>query len=238
MGNVRLNRFIALCGAASRRGADALIAAGKVEINGERAVSPAVDVDMEKDAVTVEGRALRPPEEKVYIMLNKPAGVLSSCGDDRGRPTVTDIVKYGGARLFPVGRLDMDTEGLLLLTNDGDFAFRLTHPKYETPKKYLAVVSGCPGEKSLSLLREGIEVDGRRTAGASIEVLSSGGGKTKLHVTIREGRNRQIKKMFEAVGHRVIYLKRIAIGGLRLGDLKTGHWRPLGPRDFEALREK
>ena len=235
---MRLNRFIALCGAASRRGADALIAAGKVQINGERALSPAVDVDAKKDSVTVEGRTLRPPEEKVYIMLNKPAGVLSSCGDDRGRPTVTDIVKYGSARLFPVGRLDMDTEGLLLLTNDGDFAFRLTHPKHETPKKYLAVVSGCPGEKSLGLLREGIEVDGRKTAGASIEVLSYGGGKIKLHVTIREGRNRQIKKMFEAVGHRVIYLKRIAIGGLGLGNLKTGHWRLLGPRDFEALREK
>jgi 23S rRNA pseudouridine2605 synthase len=232
---VRLNRYIALCGYASRRGADSLIADGKVKINGITAQTMAPDVDTKNDIVSVEGNELSLPKSKVYVMLNKPAGYICSCSDERGRKTVIDIVKEADARLFPVGRLDYDTEGLLILTNDGDFAYRCTHPKHEIRKTYYAVIEGSPEKSSLDKIRKGIIIDDKTTSEAEINVIESGCGKTSLNVTIHEGRNRQVKKMFESIGHEVIHLKRVSIGDLTLGSLKTGEWRIMNKDDFGLL---
>lgn len=232
---MRLNKYIASCGVASRRGADAMISAGRVSVNGERVFSLGTDVDPENDTVCVDGEAVSPEAEKIYIVLNKPAGVLCTCSDDRGRKTVLSLLGDIGARLYPVGRLDYDTEGLLLLTNDGDFAFRCTHPRHELSKTYHAVVRGRLDGVAIRALREGVDVDGRPTAKALVKVELREGDRTRLCITIREGRNRQVKKMFEAVGCRVEHLKRTAIGALELGDLEPGHWRRLKKNDFEKL---
>jgi len=232
---VRLNKYIASCGAASRRGADAMIAAGRITVNGTVAQTMGIDVDVDNDVVCLDGIALRQDNENVYIMLNKPAGYLSACVDDRGRKTVVDLVQDAGARLFPVGRLDLDTEGMLLLTNDGDFAYKCTHPKHEVPKKYYVIVKGVLPDGALQTLRDGVKVDGERTQPALIEIISRSSKRAELFVTIREGKNRQIKKMFQLAGCRVSYLKRVAIGGLELADLAIGHWRRLTQQDIALL---
>ncbi len=232
---MRLNKYIASCGAASRRGADALVEAGRVTVNGRIVQNHGADIDENADTVCVDGKRLNLQRAYVYIMLNKPAGVLCTCHDDRGRKTVLDIVSMPDARLFPVGRLDYDTEGLLLLTNDGDFAFRCTHPSREKDKTYYVRVKGALCAESLKRLENGVEIDGRMTSRAHVSVLERLKDITALSMTIHEGRNRQIKKMFEAVGCRVVYLKRTAIGNLTLGDLPTGQWRRLSDKDFSLL---
>ncbi len=232
---MRLNKYIASCGTASRRGADALVEAGKVKVNGCVVKNHGIEVDVSKDTVCVNGAALRPEQRMVYIMLNKPAGVLSTCRDDRGRKTVLDIVKNVDERLFPVGRLDFDTEGLLLLTNDGDFAYQCTHPKHEQSKTYYAEVNGDLTSAALSRLELGIVIDGRKTSKAKIKVINKLGNQTKLTIEIHEGRNRQVRKMFKAVGSHVCYLKRTAIGNLTVGDLALGQWRYLTEKDFSLL---
>lgn len=232
---MRINKYIALCGAASRRAADKLVAEGKVTVNGVVARAVGQDIDLENDTVCIGGTALRPEQDKVYIMLNKPAGYLCSCADDRDRKTVLALVKGTGVRIFPVGRLDYDTEGLLLLTNDGDFAYRYTHPKHEVNKKYFAAVTGTLDDRALQALRSGIVIDGAKTAGAQVDILKTTGGRTELYITIHEGKNRQIKKMFRQVDCRVSYLKRVAIGGLELGSLATGAWRHLTDQDMKLL---
>jgi 23S rRNA pseudouridine2605 synthase len=232
---VRLNRYIATCGVASRRGADKLIAEGKVTVNGEYVTTMGPDINEKRDVVRIEGKEIRLQTNDVYIMLNKPAGYICSCSDDRGRKTVLDLIDGIGERIFPVGRLDYDTEGLLILTSDGDFAYRCTHPKHEISKKYVAEVEGSLSESVLRALREGVVVDGRKTSPAGVDVIEHKGGLSKLHVTIHEGRNRQVKKMFEAVGCRVAHLKRIAIGELELGSLAPGAWRRLEDSDLKRL---
>ncbi len=232
---MRLNKYIALCGAASRRGADKLIADGKVAVNGEPVSSVGQDIDEAKDVVTVNGEKISPEKDNVYIMLNKPAGVISSCRDDRGRKTVVDLVKDVRKRVYPVGRLDYDTEGLLILTSDGDFAYRCTHPKHEVNKNYYAEVEGPLDGKALKALRRGVVIDGRATAKAQVELLGKDADVTKLNITIHEGRNRQIKKMMQSVGCSVKYLKRIAIGALELGDLERGKWRELSAEELMLL---
>lgn len=232
---MRLNKYIALCGVSSRRGADELIEQGKVTVNGSVVRTMGTDINTETDVVCVGGREVSPEEEHVYIMLNKPAGYLSTCLDDRGRKTVIDLVKNIDNRVFPVGRLDYDTEGLLLLTSDGDFAYRCTHPKHEISKKYSAVVKGALDDNAVRKLRDGIIIEGRKTSEAIIDIIEKKENTAKLNVTIHEGRNRQIKKMFESVGCTVSYLKRISIGKLELGDLKAGTWRYLNEHDFNLL---
>ncbi len=232
---MRLNKYIASCGVASRRGADKLIAEGKVTVNGAAVTTMGPDVDEYKDDVRIDGKAIKPQTDGVYVMLNKPAGYICSCADDRGRKTVLDLIEGVGGRVFPVGRLDYDTEGLLILTSDGDFAYRCTHPKHEINKKYYAEVEGALDAKAVSELRRGVMVDGRRTSKAEVDMLESKDGYAKLHVAIHEGRNRQVKKMFEAVGCKVTYLKRIAIGELELGGLAPGTWRDLEDSDFIRL---
>ncbi len=232
---MRLNKYIASCGESSRRGADALVFSGRVSINGSKVVNPATDVDPEKDVVHIDGKTICLNEKKVYIMLNKPQGVLCACRDGRGRKTVIDVIGNIGARLFPVGRLDYDTEGLLLLTNDGDFTNRCIHPSHEVNKTYTAVISGNINEAAIDALRAGVDIDGRKTAQADVKVLSSGKKTAIVSVTIHEGRNRQIKRMFESIGCRVESLKRTAIGELKVEGLKPGHWRHMDINDFKKL---
>ncbi len=232
---MRLNKYIASCGAASRRGADALVEAGRVTVNGSVVKSHGIDIDEKSDTVCVDGTELCPETEKIYIMLNKPAGVLCTCHDDRGRKTVLDIVKDVDERLFPVGRLDYNTEGLLLMTNDGDFAYRCTHPSHEQNKTYFAKVKGELTEQTIRRLERGIEIDGRMTSEAKIIVMERTDSVSSLSITIHEGRNRQVRKMFEAVGCHVYFLKRTAIGHLSLGNLGLGQWRHLTGKDFSLL---
>lgn len=232
---MRLNKYIASCGAASRRGADKLIEQGKVTVNGDVVISMGLNVDENNDIVCLDGAQLVLEDDKVYILLNKPAGFLCACSDDRGRKTVIDLVKTPGKRIFPVGRLDYDTEGLLLLTNDGDFAYRLTHPKHEVSKKYFAIVKGVLTQKVIERLCAGVNIDGVKTSKAEMEILNKTSKRTELNITIHEGRNRQIKNMFELVGCRVSYLKRIAVGRLEIGELPIGKWRMLSKEDKKLL---
>lgn len=229
---MRLNKYIASCGVASRRGADALIVQERVTVNGRVVDTVGVDINPDTDTVAVDGTLLLFADKKVYIMLNKPAGVLSTCRDDRGRKTVLDLVGDVGVRLFPVGRLDYDTEGLLLLTNDGDFAYRCTHPRHEVNKTYTALVHGRLDEQAIRRLESGVVLNGVKTAPAVINVLQRAGKETRLEITIHEGRNRQIKRMFESVSCHVMSLKRVSFGSLSLGDLPVGSWRYLSEMEI------
>ncbi|MDD5017745.1 MAG: pseudouridine synthase [Eubacteriales bacterium] len=232
---MRLNKYIALCGAASRRGADKLIADGRVTVNGGIVLGMGTDIDIQKDTVCVNGAVIRPQTENVYIMLNKPEGYICACSDDRGRRTVIDLIDGIDARIFPVGRLDYDTEGLLLLTNDGDFAYRCTHPKHEVNKKYYAVARGVLNDQAVRTLCGGVTIEGVKTSKAEIEIVKKTSKRTEMFITIHEGRNRQIKKMFQLIGCHISYLKRVAIGDLELGDLATGKWRCLKHDEINLL---
>ena len=234
MEEFRLQKFLAASGVASRRASEIIIAEGRVFVNGKRVTDPAVKVTA-KDRVTVDGKAVRPVKSKVYVMLNKPVSVLSSSSDDRGRKCVTELVEIPEARLFAVGRLDYDTSGLILLTNDGDFMQRITHPSFEIWKTYEAVVKGEPGEQVLKKLREGVPLDDGVTLPAFADVIGYKGNNAIVEIRIREGRNRQVRRMLEAVHYPVISLRRTELGGLRLGDLKNGAWRYMKRRDFEDL---
>jgi len=239
----RLNRFLARAGVASRRGADELIAAGSVLVNGERPPPSGVLVDPDKDIVTIDGRIIKPRTKHRYLMLNKPVGVITTAKDEAARTTVLDAVGeegLAGHRLFPVGRLDADTSGLLVLTDDGELAFRLTHPRYKVAKEYIAVVAGSPSASDLESMRTGVQLEDGKTQPAEVEVVgfdpAAGTGRTEVRVVIREGRHRQVRRMLQAVGHKVQSLRRIGFGPLKLGRLKVGDWRVLGEGEIEALR--
>jgi 23S rRNA pseudouridine2605 synthase len=239
----RLNRFLARSGVASRRGADELIAAGSVKVNGDLPPPSGVLIDPDRDTVTVDGRVVKPRTKHRYLMLNKPLGVITTAKDEESRPTVLDAVGdegLAGHRLFPVGRLDADTTGLLVLTDDGELAFRLTHPRYKVAKEYIVVVAGNPSATDVESLRKGVELDDGRTAPADVEVIgfepAQGGGRAELRVVIREGRHRQVRRMLHSVGHKVQSLSRTGFGPLKLGRLKMGDWRVLGEAEVEALR--
>jgi 23S rRNA pseudouridine2605 synthase len=239
----RLNRFLARAGVASRRGADELIAAGSVLVNGERPPPSGVLVDPDKDIVTIDGRIVKPRTKHRYLMLNKPVGVITTAKDEAARTTVLDAVGeegLAGHRLFPVGRLDADTSGLLVLTDDGELAFRLTHPRYKVAKEYIAVVAGSPSASDLESMRTGVQLEDGKTQPAEVEVVgfdpAAGTGRTEVRVVIREGRHRQVRRMLQAVGHKVQSLRRIGFGPLKLGRLKVGDWRVLGEGEIEALR--
>lgn len=229
---MRLAKHLAHAGVASRRAAEGMIAAGRVRVEGEVVTDPARDVDSD-DAVSVDGRPLAGPEPRVVYALNKPLGVLSTARDTHGRPTVVDLVSVPSLRLYPVGRLDADSAGLILLTNDGELANRLTHPRHEVPKTYRARVRGGPvGARALAALRAGVELEDGPTAPARVRRLAP----NTLELTIHEGRNRQVRRMCEAAGHPVLELTRIAFGSLRLGDLAPGASRRLNAREVERLR--
>ena len=232
---MRINKFLAEKGIASRRHADEMILAGRVKINGKIATLGA-NVE-EKDLVLVDDTPLSREEktEKYYIM-NKPKGVVCTVNDDRGRKTVMDFLPEDAGRVFPVGRLDYETEGLLILTNDGDLAFRLTHPTSEVPKTYMARIEGTMTEKDLNRIRSGIELDGVMTKKCKAHIVETNKAYTKVHVTITEGRNRQVRRMFEAIGRNVEFLKRVSIGNLKLTGLDRGEVRKLTENEIIYLK--
>jgi len=230
---MRLGRYLAHAGVASRRAAERLIAEGRVTVDGQVEMNPATAVD-ESRAVRVDGRDVR-PEAHEYHVLHKPVGVVSTADDPHGRPTVTEMVP-SSARLYPVGRLDVESSGLVLLTNDGDMANRLMHPRYEVPKTYRVAVRGVPSQEDLRALRRGVELEDGLTAPARVDVIASRGKQSLLEVTLHEGRKRIVRRMLEAVGHPAIALERTAIGPLRLGRLAVGSVRRLRPAEIDALR--
>jgi 23S rRNA pseudouridine2605 synthase len=235
---MRLAKYLAHAGVASRRAAETLIAAGRVQVDGEIVRDPARDV-IERHRVTVDGRALDGPEARVVHVLNKPLGVVSTAHDPQGRPTVVELVAGADParpRLYPVGRLDADSSGLILLTNDGELANRLTHPRYEVEKTYRARLGGGPvGDGVLRALRRGVELDDGPTAPARARRVG-GSGSNLIEITIHEGRNRQVRRMCEALGHPVLALERVAFGPLRLDGLPAGAHRRLREREIDALR--
>lgn len=232
---VRLNKYIADCGIASRRKADELILHNKIMVNQMLISEPGFKIDPEKDIVWVDGKEIKPESKKVYILLNKPVGYVTTAKDQFGRKTVLGLVETE-YRIYPVGRLDYDTSGLLILTNDGELANRIMHPKFKIDKTYLAEVLGLVTESELNNLRNGIIIDDFKTSPAIVKKISENKNSTSLRITIHEGRNRQVRKMCEAVGHKVITLQRISLGNISLGNLKVGQWRNLTEKEVEYLK--
>ena len=232
---MRINKYLAECGVASRRACDKLIEEGKVCVNG-RTCSLGQDVDEKSDVVTVEGRKVALPAVHKYYMMNKPKGYVCTVSDDRGRKTVMDLLPQNAGRVYPVGRLDYVSEGMLLFTDDGELAFRLTHPKNEITKTYLVRIEGEVSEQLLNKLRAGVELDGKMTGKSKIRIVETDKKYTKLHVTIGEGRNRQVRRMFEIIGKEVVFLKRIRIGEMTLGSLERGKVRSLNAEEVFYLK--
>lgn len=232
----RLQKILAAAGVTSRRKCEELITSGQVQVNGETVTALGTKADPAVDVITVNGRTIG-AEKKIYIMFNKPKGVITSASDPQGRKIVTDYLKGITERLYPVGRLDYDTEGLLLLTNDGDFAHLLTHPKHHVPKTYLATVKGVPHGTELDKLKDGVMLEDGMTAPAEVEYydVDPDGKQAVISITIHEGRNRQVRRMFEAIQHPVTKLKRISFGGLYLDNLKRGLYRHLSKEEVEEL---
>lgn len=235
-GLVRLQKFLASAGVASRREAERLIQEGRVELNGSVVGDLGRRLDPRRDAVRVDGRRIRPVARRVYYLLFKPRGVITTAADPQGRPTVIDLLQDVRERVYPVGRLDWNSEGLLILTNDGDLAQRLTHPSNHVPKTYRVKVKGAVAEEVLVRLRRGFVLDGRRTLPARVARISSQAN-TWLEVVLHEGRKNQIRKAFDRLGHRVLKLRRIAIGPIRDRLLKPGEWRRLTVEEIRLLRE-
>ena len=240
----RLSRFLAHAGIASRRRAEELIAAGRVQVNGVTITTQGTRINPDTDIVLVDSKPVRTSSKHVYLLLHKPIGYVSTVHDPQGRPTLLDLLpaELRALRVYPVGRLDIDTNGLILLTNDGDFALRLTHPRYSMQKHYQALVKGCPTESSLQALRSGVTIvedqgHSHKTAPAEIRLLRKEGSDCWLSLTIHEGRKRQIRRMLAAVGHPVLELSRIGIGPLELGDMPVGKWRYLSSEEVKSLQD-
>ena len=237
---IRLNKYLADCGLASRRGADTLITSGKVQVNGKTVYELGVRVEPTEDRVTVEGKPVKPPTQKIYVIFNKPDNVLTTMSDPEGRPTVADFMEELPVRVFPVGRLDWDTEGMLLLTNDGDFAQRVMHPREEIPKTYLAKLDGKPTPEQLSKLLRGVTIPGGRVKALFVETAKVGDSDKYgwVKIVIGEGKNRQIRFMFQKIGYDVKKLKRVAIGQLTLGNLQRGEYAFLDEGSINRIFRK
>ena len=233
---MRLQKYLASCGVASRRASEKLIADGRVSVDGLVITEMGTQVE-EGQHVTVDGKPVTPEAEKHYLMYHKPAGEVTTAHDPEGRATVLDRFKDYPVRLYPVGRLDYDSEGLLLLTNDGDLTERMLHPSREVEKVYLARVSNVVTPEEARRLERGVMVDGRMTARAKAKILSQQNLFTDMLITIHEGRNRQVRKMVEQIGHQVVLLRRIRFGPLKLGDLPRGMWRPLTQEELKQVTE-
>jgi len=235
---LRLNKFLSKAGITSRREADKMIAEGRVQVNGEVIQILGYKIDDEKDCVDLDGKRVKSDKGLTYLLLNKPSGYLVTLKDPFKRPTIMSLLPQMKRRIFPVGRLDFDSEGLLLLTNNGELAYRLMHPRYKVRKEYLLTVKGKPDPSSLSSIKKGIYLDGKKTAPAKITQIASSQKRSHLRVEIYEGRKRELRRMFEATGYRVMKLKRIKFAGLTLGKLKKGEWRYLTRKEIDLLRRK
>lgn len=235
---MRLQRFLARAGVASRRGSESLMSAGRVRVNGAVVTEMGAKVDPSVDVVEVDGRVVTIAESPVYLMLHKPRSVMTTMKDPEGRLTVAQYVPVEECPgLFPVGRLDYDTTGLLLFTTDGELAHRLLHPRRKVPKTYRALVDGRPDRAAIRALERGIDLDDGPTAPAQVDEVEAIGPRTLMEITITEGRKRQVRRMFAAVGHPVIELERVSFGPVSLGDLPSGRWRMLSVSEVEALRD-
>jgi len=232
----RIAKYLSRSGIASRRASEELVAEGRVSVNGTVITEPGTKIVPGVDEVRVDGLLVEPPAEFEYLMLNKPMGVVTTLDDPQGRPTIVRFLPPGLPRVFPVGRLDYTTTGLLLLTNDGELAHLLMHPRHNVPKVYHAVVEGVPDEGDLRRLRDGVELDDGPTSPAEARVLERRARTAAVEITLREGRKRQVRRMLSAVGHPVIALSRVAYGPLTLGDLPEGAARRLDPAEVDALR--
>ncbi|NLV76616.1 MAG: rRNA pseudouridine synthase [Tissierellia bacterium] len=234
---MRLQKYMAKCGIASRRKSEEIILEGRVKVNDIVVKELGMTINPKKDIVKVDNEIIKLEENKIYIMLNKPKGYVTTVKDKHSEKIVLDLINGVKERIYPVGRLDVDTTGLLLLTNDGDLAYKLTHPSYEIPKKYIALVKGIPNNKKLYKFRKGLKIDGRMTAEAYIKILKRNRDTSLLEISIHEGRNRQVRKMCKYIGHPVIQLERVAIGKLELGNLGIGEWRYLTSKEIEYLKK-
>ncbi len=233
----RLQKYMADCGIASRRKSEELIKKGLVQVNGQVVTELGTKVNPQKDEILFKGRPVKPQNKSVYIMMNKPEGYVTTAKDQFNRPTVIDLIKDKvKERVVPVGRLDYDTSGLLLLTNDGDVVYKLTHPKSNINKVYEAKLFGVPDSNTINLFKDGITIDGKKTAPAKIELLRVDGRFSWCNITIHEGRNRQVRKMCRAARHPVAALRRVSEGELSLGNLKKGEWRYLTDKEIRYLK--
>jgi len=234
---VRINKYLADSGVASRREADKIIKEGRVKINGKVVQALSTRVNTANDTVTLDDNKIKPNANFIYVMLNKPKGCVVSMRDEKGRKTVMDYIHITEKRVFPIGRLDYDSQGLLLFTNDGELAYKLTHPVFEIPKTYIVKIEGTLNSVELEKLRAGIVLDGEKLNRCKIRPLESSNGLTAYEITINQGKNRQIKRMFEAVQKQVVFLKRTSIGELRLGGLSRGNARFLNDFEIEYLKK-
>ena len=236
----RLQKILSAAGIASRRLSEELILQGRVSVNGETVRELGTKADPATDEIKVDGRRVKTAQRKRYVLLNKPRGYITSRSDPQGRPTVMDLLKAVKEYVYPVGRLDYDTEGLLLLTNDGELATRLTHPRHEVDKVYEARVRGVPDAHTLDRLARGVTIEGRRTSPAKLRasepIVKESGEQTIVEITIHEGRQRQVREMFDSVGHPVVRLKRVRIGPVNDPDIPPGHWRDLTPQEIAKLQ--
>ncbi len=232
---IRLQKYLAECGLASRRKAELLISEGSVSVDGKIITEMGYKLDPELQEVRYRGELVRRKKKHTYILLNKPRGYVTTMSDPQGRPIVTSLIKDLDVRVFPVGRLDIDTEGALILTDDGELAHKILHPSHESNKTYEVLVKGLVSRGKIKKLERGIEIDGRSTWPAKISKAVKQGPASRLVITIHEGRKRQVRKMFEAVGHPVINLKRIAYGQLRLGSLPSGSYRYLSREELKKV---
>jgi pseudouridine synthase len=233
---IRLNRYLAGAGLASRREADRIIAEGRVKVNGLYVDDLGYRVDDERDEVEVDGVRVKASQAPRYVVLNKPRGYLVTMSDPFERATIVDLLPRMKEKIFPVGRLDRDSEGLLLLTNDGLLANRLIHPRYGVEKEYIVVVDGFPRKEEIARLEEGVRMDGRKTAPARILIVNSGPKRSTLRFIIREGRKREIRRMAEHIGLKVLKLKRVKFAGLELKGLRSGQWRRLDKGEISRLK--
>jgi 23S rRNA pseudouridine2605 synthase len=233
----RIQKILAKAGIASRREAERMLMEGRVTVNGKVIDKLGFKADLSKDHIKVDGKRLTHSEPKITLLLNKPRGYLSTVEDPQGRPTVMDLLKKVKGRIYPVGRLDFDAEGILLLTNDGDLAYTLSHPKFSIPRTYLVKVKGVPEERELSRLKKGVTLEDGKARAVSINILRGGEKNSWARIVVTEGRNRLVKKMFLAIGHPVLKLKRVQFGPIQLGNLPIGQFRYLTSEEIEKLKK-
>ena len=234
---MRLNKFLSTCGIASRRKCEELIKSGLVKVNGKVETNLATTVDEKKDEIIYNGEVLKLPSSFVYLKMNKPKGYACTASDEKGRKTIFDLLEDKSVRLFNIGRLDYDTEGLILLTNDGDFANLVIHPSFEIEKEYIVTVEGKMVESEFAVLRKGVVVDGVRMPEARVKPISFDGKFTKVSVVITEGQNHQVRRMFDAIGKSIKVLKRVRIGSVLLGNLYRGKTKPMTEEEIASFKK-